>query len=267
VAHDALKTWAGKWALITGASAGIGLEFAKLLAAGGANLVLTARRADRLQNIASELSAQYRVKVEIFSADLLRPEAPVEIFNFTSGKNIEVELLINNAGFGAFGYVHEIPVEKMLEMIQVNCSAVVRLTRLYLPLMVARKHGDVLIVASLASFQAVPFSTVYAATKAFDLSFAEGVAEELRGSGVRVCALCPGTTNTEFQQVAKQPERVFRSAEPAEKPARVGLEALAAGKAYVISGFMNKLMKEGQRLAPRGFVTRTAAKMMRPSET
>ena len=267
MAHDALKTWAGKWALITGASAGIGLEFAKLLAAGGANLVLTARRADRLQSIASELSAQYRVKVEIFSADLLRPEAPAEIFNFTSGKNIEVELLINNAGFGAFGYVHEIPVEKMLEMIQVNCSAVVRLTRLYLPLMVARKHGDVLIVASLASFQAVPFSTVYAATKAFDLSFAEGVAEELRGSGVRVCALCPGTTNTEFQQVAKQPERVFRSAEPAEKPARVGLEALAAGKAYVISGFMNKLMKEGQRLAPRGFVTRTAAKMMRPSET
>jgi hypothetical protein len=267
VAHDALKTWAGKWALITGASAGIGLEFAKLLAVGGANLVLTARRSDRLQNIASELSAQYRVKVEIFSADLLRPEAPAEIFNFTSGKNIEVELLINNAGFGAFGYVHEIPVEKMLEMIQVNCSAVVRLTRLYLPLMVARKHGDVLIVASLASFQAVPFSTVYAATKAFDLSFAEGVAEELRGSGVRVCALCPGTTNTEFQQVAKQPERVFRSAEPAEKPARVGLEALAAGKAYVISGFMNKLMKEGQRLAPRGFVTRTAAKMMRPSET
>jgi len=160
VAHDALKTWSGKWALITGASAGIGLEFAKLLAAGGANLVLTARRADRLQNIASELSAQYRVKVEIFSADLLRPEAPVEIFNFTSGKNIEVELLINNAGFGAFGYVHEIPVEKMLEMIQVNCSAVVRLTRLYLPLMVARKHGDVLIVASLASFQAVPFSTL-----------------------------------------------------------------------------------------------------------
>ena len=207
------------------------------------------------------------MKIEIFSADLLRSEAPAEIFNFTSGKNIEVELLINNAGFGAFGYVHEIPVEKMLEMIQVNCSAVVRLTRLYLPLMVARKHGDVLIVASLASFQAVPFSTVYAATKAFDLSFAEGVAEELRGSGVRVCALCPGTTNTEFQQVAKQPERVFRSAEPAEKPARVGLEALAAGKAYVISGFMNKLMKEGQRLAPRGFVTRTAAKMMRPSET
>jgi hypothetical protein len=266
VAQDALKTWAGKWALITGASAGIGFEFAKLLAAGGANLLLTARRVDRLQKLASELSVQHRVKVEVFSADLVRPEAAVGIHQFTSSKNIEVELLINNAGFGAFGYAHEIPLEKMLEMIQVNCSAVVHLTRLYLPAMVARKHGDVLIVASLAAFQAVPFNSVYAATKAFDLLFAEGVAEEVRDFGVRVCALCPGSTNTEFQQVAEQPDQVFRSAETAGKVARVGLEALAAGKSYVISGFMNKLMKEGQRLAPRRFVTQTAAKMMRPTE-
>ncbi len=265
--HDALQTWSGKWALITGASAGIGLEFAKLLAAGGANLVLTARRADRLQKLAAELSAQHRVQVEVFSADLLRSEAPIEIFKFTSGKNIEVELLINNAGFGAFGYAHEIPIEKMLQMIQVNCSAVVHLTRLYLPAMVARKHGDVLILASLAAFQAVPFNSVYAATKAFDLLFAEGVAEEVLEFGVRVCALCPGTTTTEFQQVAQQPARVFKSAEAAEKVARVGLEALAAGKSCVISGAMNRLMKEGQRLAPRRFVTRTAAKMMRPSES
>jgi short-subunit dehydrogenase len=265
VAQDALKTWAGKWALISGASAGIGFEFAKLLAAGGANLVLTARRVDRLQRLASNLSTQHHVQVEVFSADLARPEAPVEIHKFTSAKNIEVELLINNAGFGAFGYAYEIPVEKMLEMIQVNCSAVVHLTRLYLPAMVARKHGDVLIVASLAAFQAVPFNSAYAATKAFDLLFAEGVAEEVRDFGVRVCALCPGSTNTEFQQVAEQPDRVFRSAETAEKVARVGLEALAAGKSYVISGFMNKLMQEGQRLARRRFVTKTAAKMMRPT--
>ena len=267
MADDALKTWSGKWALITGASAGIGLEFAKLLAVAGTNLVLTARRSDRLQKLAAELSAQHRVQVEVFSADLVRPEAPVEIFNFTAAKRIEVELLINNAGFGAFGYAQEIPIEKMLEMIQVNCSAVVHLTRLYLPGMIARKHGDVLILASLASFQAVPFNSVYAATKAFDLLFAEGVAEEVLEFGVRVCALCPGSTTTEFQQVAQQPERVFKSAETAEKVARVGLEALAAGKSYVISGFMNRLMKEGQRLAPRRYVTRTAAKMMRPAES
>ncbi|MFZ3214603.1 MAG: SDR family oxidoreductase [Candidatus Acidiferrales bacterium] len=258
------QEWRGKWALITGASAGIGLELAKLLAAGGANLVLTARRTDRLQKLAQDLSAQHGVKVEIFSADLTRPEAPGEIYAFTANTQIEVEFLINNAGFGAYGYVHEIPVGKMLEMIQVNCSAVVQLTRLYLPAMVQRKHGDVMIVASLAGFQPLPFSSCYAATKAFDLLLAEGIAEEVRPLGVRVCALCPGSTVTEFQSVAKQPDRPFRNAETAEKVARVGLEAQAAGKPYVISGFINRLMKESQRLAPRSLVTRTAAKMMRP---
>src|SRR5580658_9141820 len=233
---------------------------------GGANLILTARRADRLQKLASDLAVQHGVKVEVFSADLTQHDAPSQIYAFTTSKKIEVELLINNAGFGAFGNTHEIPVEKMLEMIQVNCSAVVYLTRLYLPGMVERRHGDVMIVASLAAFQPVPYNSAYAATKAFDLLFAEGVAEEVRDFGVRVCALCPGSTNTEFQQVAEQPNRVFRSAEAAEKVARVGLEALAAGKSYVISGFRNKLMQEGQRLAPRRLVTKTAAKMMRPTE-
>jgi uncharacterized protein len=262
--HD---TWRGKWSLITGASAGIGLELAKLLAAGGSHLVLTARRVDRLQRIAADLTNEFSVKVELFPADLVRPEAPDRIFEFTSARNIEIELLINNAGFGAFGYVHGIPAERMTEMIQVNCSAVVHLTRLYVAGMVERRHGDVLILASTASFQAVPFISVYAATKAFDLSFAEGIAEELRPFGVRVCALCPGSTNTEFQRVAHQPDRAFRSAETAEKVARVGLEALARGKSFVISGARNRLMMEAQRIAPRRFVVKTAAKIMRPSES
>ena len=258
------KRWSGKWALITGASAGIGLELAKQLAAGGTNLVLTARRVDRLQKLASDLSARHAIQVELCPADLTRPEAPSEIFHFTQGKGIEVELLVNNAGFGAFGYVHEIPESRMTEMIQVNCSAVVGLTRLYTPAMVERRHGDVLILASVAAFQAVPFNSAYAATKAFDLIFAEGIAEELSEFGVRVCALCPGSTDTEFQGVAQQPDRVFRSAETAEKVARVGLEGLAAGKSCVISGAKNRLMVEGERLAPRRFVARMAGKMMRP---
>ncbi len=260
-------TWRGKWALITGASAGIGLELAKQLAAGGSHLVLTARRVDRLAKLAAELSSQYGVKVELFPADLIRREAPAQIYEFTSGKGIEIELLVNNAGFGAFGYIHEIPAERMTEMIQVNCSAVVHLTRLYIAGMVERRHGDVLILASTAAFQAVPFNSVYAATKAFDLLFAEGIAEEVRPFGVRVCALCPGSTNTEFQQVAEQPERAFRSAETAEKVARVGLDALAKGRSYVVSGAMNRLMMESERVAPRGFVVKMAAKMMRPSES
>jgi len=260
-----INEWRGKWAVVTGASAGIGLELAKQLAEGGTNLVLTARRLDRLQQLASDLASKHGIRAESLSVDLTRPEAPGEIFAATSQKGIEIELLVNNAGFGAFGNAWEIPIEKMLEMIQVNCSAVVHLTRLYMPAMIARGHGDILIVSSVAAFQAVPYNSVYAATKAFDLLFSEGIAEEARSTGVRVCALCPGSTETEFQKVADQPDRVFRDAETAEKVARVGLEALAAGKSYVISGFKNKLMTESQRLAPRSFVVRMAEKMMRPN--
>ena len=261
-----VKRWAQKWSLVTGASAGIGLALTEQLAAAGSNLVLTARRTDRLQKLAADLAAKHGVRIEVFGADLARPEAPHEIFAFTKARNLDIELLVNNAGFGAFGNNHEIPESRLSEMIQVNCSAVVHLTRLFVPAMVERRHGDVLIVASVAAFQAVPFNSVYAATKAFDLIFSEGIAEELRPFGVRVCALCPGSTTTEFQQVAGQPDRVFRSAETADKVARVGLEGLANGKTCVISGAMNRLMVEAERLAPRRFVAKMAAKMMRPSD-
>jgi short-subunit dehydrogenase len=219
-----------------------------------------------LQKLAAELAARHKIQVEVFTADLVRPEAPLEIRAFTTRKAIDVELLVNNAGFGAFGFIHEIPIERLLEMVQVNCSAVVHLTRLYIPPMVERRHGDVLIVASTAAYQPVPFNSVYAATKAFDLLFAEGIAEEVRPFGVHVCALCPGPTTTEFQEVAQQPNRVFKVAETADKVARVGLEGLAKGKSFVISGAMNRLMMESQRIAPRGLVVKMAAKMMRPSE-
>jgi short-subunit dehydrogenase len=261
------KRWAQKWALVTGASAGIGLALAEQLAATGSHLVLTARRMDRLQQIATDLAGKHGVRVETAQADLGRPEAPEEIFAFTTAKNLEIDLLINNAGFGAFGLNHEIKVGRLAEMIQVNCLAVVRLTSLFVPAMVARRRGDVMIVSSVAAFQALPFNSTYAATKAFDLIFSEGIAEELRPFGIRVCALCPGSTTTEFQQVANQPDRIFRVAETAEKVARVGLEGLAAGKTCVISGTMNQLMMQGKRLASRRFVTKMAAKMMRPTES
>jgi len=258
--------WKGKWALVTGASAGIGTALAEQLAAGGANLVLTARRVDRLQKLAAELSARHGVSVEVFAADLTRAEAPAAIHAFTEGKRIEIELLINNAGFGAFGYTHEIEEARLTDMIDVNCSAVVRMTRIYLPRMVERRSGDILIVASTAAFQPVPFIAAYAATKAFDLIFAEGLAEEVRGFGVRVCALCPGSTSTEFQQVAHQPDRAFRFAESADKVARVGLEGLAQEKSSVISGGRNRWMVFGERFAPRAFVAKMAAKVMGPED-
>ena len=199
-----MASWSGKWALVTGASAGIGKALAEELARGGTNLVLTARRRERLAELAHSLAAAHKIQTKIFVADLAEPDAPKKIFQFTKQQGIEVELLINNAGFGAYGEFSAVDPARLTDMVQVNCAAVVHLTRLYLPEMVARRHGDVLILASTASFQSVPYISTYAATKAFDLLFAEGLAEEMKPYGVRVCALCPGSTDSEFAEVAGQ---------------------------------------------------------------
>lgn len=261
-----MNHWQGKWALITGASAGIGTAIARQLAAGGTNLVLTARRRDRLVGLASELAAKHNVRTLVCVADLAQPLGPQQIFSFTQEKNIAIDLLVNNAGFGAYGPFHKVEVARLVEMTQVNVSAVVHLTHLFLPGMIARKSGDILILASTAAFQPVPYITTYAATKVFDLFFAEGLAEEVRQYGVRVCALCPGSTETEFFQVAGQRNHTRRAPESAEKVARVGLEALAAGKTSVISGFKNWLGAETVRLVPRRTVARITAGIFRPKE-
>lgn len=256
-----MNHWRGKWALITGASAGIGRAFAEQLAAGGTHLVLTARRKARLDELAAKLSAQHGVQVETFAADLGQAGAPEAILACTQGKGIGVELLVNNAGFGAHGEFQQIDLARQLEMVQVNVSAVVHLTYLFLPPMIKRRSGDILIVASTAGFQGVPYISTYAATKGFDLLFAEGLAEEVRKYGVRVCALCPGSTESEFHEVAKQTAQGSRIKESAEKVAHVGLAALARGKSYVISGGHNYISTHLQRLVPRRFVNRAAGKI------
>jgi hypothetical protein len=261
-----IDEWRGKWALVTGASAGIGTALARQLAAGGTNLVLTARRQDRLDSVAREVGDTYKIQTEIFVADLAKASAPEEIFRFTENHGIEVSLLVNNAGFGQFGELHKVEIERLLGMVQVNCGAVLHLTRLYLPKMVAKRSGDVLIVASTASFQAVPYISTYAATKAFDLFLAEGLAEELKPYGIRVCALCPGTTESEFHEVAGHPAHSKGRQQTAETVAKNGLKALVAGKSYVISGLGNYLGAQGERLVPRRFVTKIAAKLFRPPE-
>ena len=262
----AMTPWSGKWALVTGASAGIGVALAEELARGGTNLVLTARRRERLEEVAKQLETAHKIQTKIFVADLAQADAPEKIFQFTQDQRIEIELLINNAGFGAYGEFPTVEARKLTDMVQVNCAAVAHLTRLYAPEMVARRHGDILIVASTAAFQSVPYISTYAATKAFDLLFAEGLAEELKPHGVRVCALCPGSTESEFAEVAGQTHIAATRAnrETAEKVARTGLRALAAGKSYVISGLGNYLGVLGQRLVSRRFVARVAARMFRP---
>ena len=252
--------------MVTGASSGIGKALATQLAAGGANLVLTARRFEQLEQLGAALRTQHGISAEVCRADLAKPDAPQEIFDFCRQKGIPADILINNAGFGAYGEVHGADLRRLLDMVQVNCGAVVALTRLFLPAMVERRRGYVLIVASTAAFQAVPYITTYAATKGFDLLFAEGLAEEMRSYGVRVCCLCPGPTESEFREVAGQPQRVWRLQETAEKVACVGLEALASGKSYVVSGATNYLGAHARRFLPRGLVTRIAGGLFRPDK-
>jgi short-subunit dehydrogenase len=262
------QDWKGKWALVTGASSGIGVELAKQLAADGTHLALTARRQSRLEELARTLQQNHGIRTEVFAADLARPEAPQQIYEFTKEKGIAIDLLVNNAGFGQYGEFTSVETQRLLDMVQVNCLAVVHLTRLYLADMVSRRRGGVLILASTASFQAVPYISTYAATKAFDLLFAEGLAEEMKPYGIRVCALCPGSTQSEFHVVAGQAKFAAKQAqESAEKVARTGLQALAEGKSYVISGVANYLGAQSQRLVPRRAVARIAAKMFRPEKT
>src|SRR5882672_10213324 len=261
-----IAEWKGKWALVTGASAGIGKALAEELAQGGANLVLTARRQKRLESLAQQLQAKFKIETAIFVADLAQTSTPEAIFQFTQAKGLEIELLVNNAGFGQYGEFHTVETQRLLEMAQVNCAAVLHLTRLYLPQMVTRRAGDVLIVASTVAFQAVPYISTYAATKVFDLFLAEGLAEEMKPYGVRVCALCPGTTTSEFHDVAGHPSHARRRSETAEKVARTGLRALASGKSCVISGLGNYLGAQSQRFVPRRVVTRIAANMLGPKQ-
>src|SRR5580692_5988937 len=191
-----------KWALVTGASAGIGVALARELAAHGAKLILTARRKDRLESLAAELTAR-GTEVRIVVADLSDPEAPQQIYDATEGAGIHVDILVNNAGLGQYGEFHASPIDQEISQIQINCEAMVRLSRFFLPRMVRRRRGWVLILASTASFQPLPYLTTYAATKAFDRFFALGLAAELAREGVKVTALCPGPTESEFFEVAR----------------------------------------------------------------
>ena len=257
--------WRGKWALVTSASSGIGAALAEELAAGGAHLVLTARRARRLSQLRRKLRAAHGVRIEVLPADLAQPNAPAEIFAFTQERGIEVDLLVNNAGIGSYGAFRASDRERELGIIQVNCSALIHLTHLYLPGMVERRSGAILIVSSTAAYQGVPYMATYAASKGFGLLFAEALAREVEGHGVRVCALCPGPTASEFQKAAGVPDDLSIGLEPAASVASEGLRALAAGEHSVISGFTNWLGVEIQRVVPRRVVTSAAEMLLRPA--
>jgi len=259
-----MDRWRGRWAVVTGASAGIGRAMAEELAASGVHLVITARRGDRLEQLAQTLRFDHGIQAETVTADLESPRGPGEIFAFTQMKGLAVDLLVNNAGVGSYGEFYRSDLLSQIGIVKLNCQAVVHLTHLFLPAMIERQGGDILIVASTAAFQAVPYSATYAASKAFDLLFAEALAEEVERHGVRVCALCPGPTESDFHAVSGVPSHVGPAIEPARRVARVGLEALANGRHSVVSGFKGWLGVQVQRAVSRRTVTGAAEKLLRP---
>ncbi|RCJ32029.1 short-chain dehydrogenase [Nostoc minutum NIES-26] len=253
-----------KTALITGASGGIGYELAKLFARDGYNLVLVARSEEKLTQIAKEFSEKSGIKVEIIVKDLSLATTPAEIFTKLQQAAIKIDVLVNNAGFGSYGFFHETDLKTELEMLQVNVVSLTHLTKLFLKDMVEQGYGKILNVSSGAAFQPGPLLAVYFATKAYVLSFSEAIANELEGTGVTVTVVCPGTTASGFQQRAAMEESKLVTSQnvmDAETVAKISYQGLMSNKTVVVPGIKNKLLAEAVRFTPRKMVVKIARSM------
>jgi short-subunit dehydrogenase len=245
--------------LLTGASSGIGLELARCFAADGSRLILVARTTAALETLAAELRQRHGSDVQVITADLSRPEAPAHIFAEASRAGQGVDVLVNNAGFGLHGGFAELPLARQLEIIQVNISALTALTGHFLPGMIQRRTGGILNVGSVAGFLPGPNMAVYFATKAYVQSFSEALHAELQGTGVTVTNLCPGSTETNFSQVARQhrtrtaPTKKMTAAEVA----RAGHRAFRQGQCTIVTGLHNKIVAQLPRLFPRALIRQT----------
>lgn len=251
----------GRWALVTGASMGIGEAFARALAARGMNLVLCARSADRLQALGDALRREHGVETQVVAADLARPGAAARAWEQASAEH-PVHLLVNNAGFGLRGRFHELPRDRQAEMVSLNCTALLELAHLAVGEMREREAGGIINVASIVAFQPVPSMAAYAATKAFVLSLSESLAVENRQAGVRVMALCPGPTPSGFQAVAGT--RVYEGQPGYLTPEQVvagGLDAFDANRAHVVPGAANRAATLFGRLLPLGVAARIALRV------
>lgn len=259
-----MSEWQGKTALVTGASYGIGEAFAQRLAAEGAHLILTARSQERLEALARSLRERFGVNVAIIVADLAEPSAPASIFAEVRRQGLQVDLLVNNAGFGAAGDFARLPLDRQLEMIQVNVMALVALAHLFIQPMLAGRAGAIINVSSTAAFQGVPYFAIYSATKAFILNFSEALWAEGREQGVRVLALCPGATESNFQAVAGTSNRKMRGrVQTAAEVVEIALRALAQGRSQVVSGWNNWLTVQAERLLPRKVIVGAAERLFK----
>lgn len=246
---------ADRAALITGASSGIGAELARVLAARGHNVILVARRMDRLQTLAGELAREHGVRAEVIACDLADAEARAMLQREVDALELEIDVLVNNAGFGSGGPFLKLDAARELEMVRVNCEAVVDLTARFAPAMAGRKAGAILTVASVAAFQPLPTQATYGASKAFALSFSEALHTELGPKGITVTTLCPGPVRTEFFERARisaaerLPDVVWSTP---EQCARVAVDGLRRGRRVVTPGIQARLSALGGRYTPRG---------------
>ena len=244
-------------ALITGASGGLGREFARLFARDGYNLLLTGRSEEKLLPVKTEAERTYGVTAEIFACDLAEENAANAIYAFAGGIRAEVTALVNNAGFGDFCELYRADEKKLADMVQVNTAAPTRLTRLFLPAMVQRKSGVIINVASVAAFAPGALMSVYYATKAYLLSFSEGLHQEVKKCGVKVAALCPGPTQTGFESAASlEKSGLFKNLKiaSAKKTAEYGYKRAKKGKAVSVYGFFNRFLTVLMKIAPRALV-------------
>jgi uncharacterized protein len=255
-----------KYALVTGASSGIGCELARLIAQDGKDLVIVARRKDRLEELQAEIAIKYRTSVIVLPQDLSVPQAPDEIFSQLQGKRINVDVLVNNAGYGVYGPFLETDLRQELEMIQVNAASLIHLTKLFLKGMVQDKSGYILNMASLCAFLPTPMESVYCSTKSFVLHFTEALANELQGTGVSVTCLCVGLARTEFQSRAHMENCKVskRKMMDAATVAEAGYKALKKGKLIEIPGTVYKFAPWFARFAPRSMVTRVVRSQHEP---
>ncbi|MBV8930658.1 MAG: SDR family oxidoreductase [Mycobacteriaceae bacterium] len=255
----------GQRALVTGASSGIGASFARELARRGADLVLVARSHDKLTALAEQLSADFGITADVCPADLTSPSAISDLAKAVRERGLQIDILVNNAGFGHFAPLHHADAKVLDDQIRVNVLALVQLTRAFLPAMVERDRGAIINVASIAGFQPAPYMAVYGATKAFVLSFTEALWAETRTTGVRTTAICPGSTDTGFFDVAGDNAQVGRRMAP-DRVVRLALRALDRRRSSAIPGPGNWLLANASRLAPRGLTARIAERTLRPAD-
>lgn len=254
-----------KWALITGASSGIGAEFARRLAQMGCHLILTARSEGKLWALAQELSAAHGIRAEVVPADLAHEDAPQALFDAVGALAQPVRILVNNAGFGVYGRFDETELACCQRLIMVNVHALSSLTHLFLPTMQQAREGYIFNIASTAAFQPVPYMADYAASKAFVLSFSEALWAEYRKLGVRVLAVCPGATETPFFDNMGSRKPAIGTLDTAQNVVNNALSAMEKGKCSVISGpLSNHALAQLNRISPRAAVATIAEAMLRP---